>query len=475
MKFNVETEICFDALLNQTRDNCLLLLTLEGTIVGINRAFTLGFGFSEEDIIGKNSSVLFTLEDRKKGLPEKELHDVKENGQTSHKNYLVDLNQNPIWVSAESVLVTDKEGKLVILKLIQNIQERKTKEKALRRVNKLNESILSTIRDVVIVLNSEMKVLKANNAFSHLFKNRTVDVTTLNFAEMIKPYDSHGYLLTSLQNAIVNRQSIHNKQIEIEVASGIKRFFNYACMPILDSGENHVLLILQDITIYKQLEKEREDTIGFIAHELRNPLSNLILCNELMKDMIQDNNKEMMYHLLERSNNSIIRLNKMIAQLYESTKVNAGYLQIEMSEFNFGDMIKEARDTVEVLQPAFNISVEGDTDFTITGDRYRLIQVVTNYLGNAIKYSNGKTAVVLRVQHDDKKVTVSVTDKGTGISKEHLPFVFERFFRVENSRTIEGIGLGLYLCRQIVHAHKGRVWAESEEGKGSTFYFSIPR
>ena len=138
-------------------------------------------------------------------------------------------------------------------------------------------------------------------------------------------------------------------------------------------------------------------------------------------------------------------------------------------------MIEEAIETVQSLQPAYNIILKGDGDFEVNGDRYRLIQVVTNFLGNGIKYSDGSKNVVLSIEHDKKLVTVSVKDEGLGISPENLEHVFERFFRAEKTRNIEGIGLGLYLCKQIVKAHHGTIWAESKEGKGSVFYFSIPR
>jgi signal transduction histidine kinase len=169
-----------------------------------------------------------------------------------------------------------------------------------------------------------------------------------------------------------------------------------------------------------------------------------------------------------------MRLNKMITELYDATRVYSGNLQLEISTFNFSEMISEAIETVEVLQPAYNIIVKGNGNINVRGDRYRLIQVVTNYLSNGIKYSNGRTDVILTITHDENTITVSVEDNGLGISKSQLPYIFERFFRAEKTKNLEGIGLGLYLCRQIISAHKGQVWAKSEEGKGSTFYFSIP-
>ena len=269
-----------------------------------------------------------------------------------------------------------------------------------------------------------------------------------------------------------SQKGFSNIPIEIETASGEKRVFDVSCSSMQHTDREHnVLLVIHDITVHKQVEREREDVIGFVAHELRNPLANLVLCNEIMSEAIKENNQEEINDMLQRSKNNVSRLNKMIAELYDATRVNSGNLKLDISTFNFEDMIKEAIDTVEVLQPSYNIVVKGDGNIEVSGDRYRLIQVVTNYLSNGIKYSNGRTDVMLTIFHDDKTITVSVRDEGLGISPKQLPFIFERFFRAEKTKNLEGIGLGLYLCRQIIYAHNGKVWAESEEGKGSTFYF----
>jgi len=464
----------FEALFNNAAHNCILLMDHAGMILSINTAFTNSFGYTESDIIGKNACILYTEEDLKKGLLEKELSTVLGEGESSDNYYLVNKNKTLTWVSCESVLVKNNEETSHILKLIQNIHKRKISEIALRRFNDFNESILGSIEDVVIVLDDEMNLIKANNAFIQLFKSGTPNMESLNIAELIKPYDVNNYLLKAIQNTIHTKNSFSNKQIEMDVPSGEKRIFDVSCTPIQNFGNNNVLLIVHDITIHKQLEREREDIMGFVAHELRNPLANVILCNEVMTEALKDNEMEVLGDMLESNKNNVARLQKMITELYEATRINSGYLQLETSTLNFGEMVKEAVTTIEVLQPAFNIIVKGDTDFMVTADRYRLIQVITNYLSNGIKYSNGKTEVILSVVHDENSLTVHVKDEGLGISKEQLPFIFERFFRVEKTRNIEGIGLGLYLCHQIIHAHKGLVWAESVEGKGSTFYFTIP-
>ncbi len=464
----------FEALFSKTEENNILLMDTEGTIIMANDAFTRCFGYEPRDIVGKKASVLFTEEDQSKGKPEKEIKNVLSTGQANDNNYLVAKDKTITWVSGESVLVENSEGKRSILKIIQDIHQQKRSEVSLNLLHQFNEDILGSIEDVVLVLDKKMDIVKTNRAFSSLFKDINPDIKTTNFAELIRPFDAFEEVEKNIQNAIRTGTGFSNISIEIGSA-GEKRVFDVSCSPMQPTnGEKNVLLVIHDITVHKQVEREREDVIGFVAHELRNPLANLVLCNDLMGEAIKESDYEVLNDMLKRSKNNVSRLNKMIAELYDATRINSGNLKLDISAFNFKDMIDEAIDTIEVLQPSYNIVVEGEGDITVKGDRYRLIQVVTNYLSNGIKYSDGKTEVVLNMSHDNEKIIVSVKDEGLGISSKQLPYIFERFFRAEKTKNLEGIGLGLYLCRQIIHAHKGQVWVESEEGKGSTFYFSIP-
>jgi len=463
----------FESLFYRSKQNALLIIDINGIVNAINPAFIHTFGYSEMDLVGKNANILFTKADQQKRLFKKEIEQVLEKGQSFDNNYFVKKDQSITWVRGEAVLVKSNSGTSFILKMIQDIHEQKITENALRSLNSFNEDILRSIEDVVIVLDEKMNVIKTNKAFASLFKAAVPDISTLNFADLIRPYDKNEYLLMSIKNAFHSKKGFSNKQIEMIISATDIRTYDVSCSFMHGLSDKNILLIVHDITAYKDLEKEKEDVMGFVAHELRNPLSNMILCNELMGEALKENDTLLTESLLQKSKNNASRLQKMITELYESTKINSGYMQLQFYEFNFFDAIKEAIETVEVLQPAYQIIVNGNANISIIADRYRIIQVLTNYLSNGIKYSNG-TNVSLNVSNDEKTLTVSVKDEGLGISKEQLPYVFERFFRVEKTRNIEGIGLGLYLCRQIIHAHKGRVWAESEEGKGSVFYFSIP-
>jgi PAS domain S-box-containing protein len=462
----------FEILFNRSRQNSILIINTNGIIVDVNKNFLKTFGYTAEELIGKKNNLLFTHEDRELGLPEIEMQKVLSEGQAKDNNYLLNQDHSRTWVAGESVLVENRNGEKIIVKIIQNIQQIKLSEASLRVMNEFNENILGSIEDIVIVIDQNNEIIKSNREIKDVFRVGE-DKDTNNLVELLKDHvdqSVHNHIL----DCIGLEEGFKKTEIELENSLGEKNFYTLTCCPLINSEERRVLVVIHDITEQKHAEREREDIIGFVAHELRNPLANIVLCHEILNDAIENNNTNEMNDMLQRSKNNVMRLNKMIAELYEATKANAGNLLLDIKAFNFQDMITESVETIKSLQPFYNIIIKGNGNIDVHGDKFRLHQVVTNFLSNGIKYSNGSRVVLLTVSHDDKNVTVSVRDEGLGISASQLPFIFERFFRAERTKNLEGIGLGLYLCRQIIYRHHGKIWAESEEGKGSTFYFTIP-
>ncbi len=160
----------FDALFKYTKQNNVLLMNEEGYITEINTAFTNTFGYTDDEIIGKNLKILFTPEDQKKGLPENEITTVLREGQCKDNNYLVHKDKTITWVSGESILVKNFNSDVSILKIIQDIHTEKTYERSTHRLKDLNENIFKSIEDVIIVLNEEMIITEANDTFFRLFK-----------------------------------------------------------------------------------------------------------------------------------------------------------------------------------------------------------------------------------------------------------------------------------------------------------------
>lgn len=231
--------------------------------------------------------------------------------------------------------------------------------------------------------------------------------------------------------------------------------------------------MIHDITEDKQIEREREDLIGCVAHELRNPLANLLLTNELIHEAVKENNTKDISIALARNKKNILRLNKIIAGLYKVIKINSYILKPDIETFHFGEMIRESINTVEILQAFYKVIEKGDGDILMSGDRYRLIQVVTNFLSNSFKYSNGKKEVMITVEHDDKMISLSVKGEGMGISQKNLEHVFERFFRAKKTKNLEVLDWDcIYVVRSLMHIMAGYGLRERKE-KDPRFIFQF--
>jgi signal transduction histidine kinase len=165
----------------------------------------------------------------------------------------------------------------------------------------------------------------------------------------------------------------------------------------------------------------------------------------------------------------------LIEEMLDVSRIESGKLQLDQQDL---DLVELTRDVIERFSDQFSalglpIEYEGQAHAPVVGDRYRMEQVVANLLTNAIKYGSGKP-IKISVESTGECVCLKVTDQGIGIAEEHLEGIFGRFERAISSNNISGLGLGLYISRQIVEQHGGRIWAESTLGKGSTFSVEIP-
>jgi two-component system CheB/CheR fusion protein len=181
------------------------------------------------------------------------------------------------------------------------------------------------------------------------------------------------------------------------------------------------------------------------------------------------------YAFIEKANKQVNRLTGLVDDLLDVTKITSGRLEFQYSRFKVGEAIQDCLDQIENNTITQEIVIEGDTEIIVDADRHRLEQVITNFLSNAIKYSPGADKVILSIDQENGMLKVSVQDFGIGIPEDKKSFVFDRFFRVqESSAKFSGLGLGLFISAEIIRRHGGRVGVISEENQGSTFWFTLP-
>lgn len=465
--------LLFDAL-NNSKKNAALLMTTSGVILKTNGAFLNHFSYTPGQIVGKNARILFTEKDQIAGKPEEEIEEVLATGRSGDNNDLVCGNGKTVWVSGESVKFPCEEN-LYILKIIQDIHKHKEQQLLCLQLKNFNENILATIDDAVIVLNQEKKIIKHNSNYALMYHEIEPIIEYERLLSLIEKESVRRELNTKIERALTKQKSFRNFEIEVLTPQKKKRVFEITGKPLREeSGDIDVLVVLHDVTLIREIQSDREDVLGLVAHELRNPMANLKLCNDILNNVLREENLENALRILEKSENNIHRLNTLVEDLYDATKIYGSNSNLTITSFDAKDMIKEAIETIEAQYPDFEIKTTDAANITLTGDRFKLIQVITNYLSNAIKYSGNSKTVYISVTLKDGAFQLSVRDNGVGIPEEQLPYLFTRFFRSDKTSSLKGLGLGLYLCKLIIESHHGLVWAQSEEGKGSVFYFQIP-
>ena len=231
-----------------------------------------------------------------------------------------------------------------------------------------------------------------------------------------------------------------------------------------------------DITSLHQLQEERELFIHMVSHDLRVPLSVVqghaqLLLDDIDALHLQDTLLPSVAAILR----STQRMNGMIQDLVDTARAAAGELQLQREPVDLPAYLDDLMTRMHVTLDVTRILVEVANDVPpVYADYARLERIFTNLLTNALKYSAPETPVTVCAQRQGDPVLVSVSDHGRGIAPEEVPHLFERFYRVKHEHDTEGIGLGLFITKRLVEAHGGRIWVESEIGKGSTFSFTLP-
>jgi two-component system CheB/CheR fusion protein len=317
-----------------------------------------------------------------------------------------------------------------------------------------------------------------------LTQSGVIDMTT--FLELINP-DDRVRVKNSIRKTLNNTNSgefdlefrtiVVDGKIKWLKAKG-RAYFNEEGKAIRFIGT------LLDITVQKLIDEatrdllnKKDEFISIASHELKTPITSLKAALQMIERMTTQNEAMKPAHsFVQKGIKQVDKLIELIKDLLEVTKIQAGKLELKKTTFVLDDLLKECCEDLQVQSENHKLIIKGDTKITIYADRNRLEQVIVNLISNAVKYSPGGEKVIIKVTKDDKAVKVAITDFGIGIAKDKLPFLFDRFYRVDDtSQRYSGLGLGLYISAEIVRRHDGHISIDSTKGEGSTFWFTIPQ
>ena len=246
--------------------------------------------------------------------------------------------------------------------------------------------------------------------------------------------------------------------------------------PILNEEGNITMWVgsTTDIQTLKEEEQRKNDFIGMVSHELKTPITSVNLYLQLLLRKANESDDPFLKKVYTQSLKQIKYMTDMINGFLDVSRLESGKLHLEKTAFPFSELIEEVREDYQLQYATHEIIFAEPQSITVYGDRLKIAQVLNNFVGNAVKYSVSGTTVHISYELVASHLRVTVKDQGMGIKPENLKKLFDRYYRVEQESKIAGFGIGLYLSAEIIEAHDGKVWAESEFGVGSTFYFEIP-
>ena len=326
------------------------------------------------------------------------------------------------------------------------------------------ETLLNSMQEAVIAVAQDGRVLWANQRMERLLSSG------VRLGEPLVQSARDPEILNAVQNVLEQRDIAHARAAKI--FSG--RVFDLTAAPMPGGG---VVAVLHDQTEIERVEKTRRDFIANVSHELRTPLTSI----QGYAEMLLDSNgiPEPSREFVEIIRKNAVRMGRLTEDLLVLARVESGEQNFHFQITSPRELLDEAAQTFQELAVSrgIELSVMNTAVSPVSVDRDAIHQVFSNLIDNALKYGDTGRRILLGACETEDGVQFYVRDFGTGIPSEHLPRLFERFYRVDKARSREsgGTGLGLAIAKHVVRAHGGTIKAESELNHGSTFYFTLPR
>jgi PAS domain S-box-containing protein len=464
-------------------------------IIYCNKAFELLTGYSKKEIIGHNCRFLQAQDRSQESILQiKEALRKGEHCQTLIKNYK--KNGRVFWNELMISPVKDASGnithfvgiqndvtKRVVAELQMEKQRDQLDEKVRERTNTLEESeaylsaIVETIRESLVVLDSHFRILSANHNFCDFFNDPEDAILGRDLFEI-----GFGKWNVPELRELLTKVLPHNNPFEgfelthdFPIIGRKTIILNARQMTLKGKNQDRILLAIEDITERKTMEYRKEDFINIASHEMRTPLTSIKGNLQLLNKIAQKKGDTDYTRGFLAAGKSVARLERLIFELLDVSKMQSGKVDFNFESVDISTLVAESIAIIQQETPSSKIVVSGLKSQFVEGDYGRLEQVMINLLSNAVKYSPGSSEIKVHISSMSGYCKIAISDQGIGINMKDHKRIFERFYRAEEiSEKFPGVGVGLYVCNEIIKEHNGTLWVESEAGKGSTFSFTIP-
>ena len=368
-----------------------------------------------------------------------------------------------------------KSNKVAVV--FNDITEKKNAEIALKKSEEFNRSLIESSPDCIKGLDLHGNLLSMNSLGQQLME---ID----DFMPYCNTSWSHfwkGIYKEKAEKALALAKSgkVGHFQGICETGKGTQKWWDVMVAPVYGDGDTveRLVAVSRDITALKELERQKDIFLGIASHELKTPVTSIKAYTQVLERLFERKGDMKSAEQLSKMNTQVDKLSGLISDLLDVTKIQSGQMKFNQQKFDFNEVIHEIIEEVQRTTTTHTILPTLVKNVFCYGDRERIGQVITNLLTNAIKYSPSSETVVITTSVEKNNVKLSVKDFGIGIPTEKQNQVFDQFYRVSGSKreTFPGLGLGLFISKQIIARSGGILSVSSAVGKGSTFYFTLPK
>src|SRR5690349_4654923 len=476
------TEDIYRKAIEDIRDYAIFMVDADGIVTNWNVGAQHILGYTEAEIVGKDASKFFTMEDRGRGVPMKELSTAAMLGRAEDERWHVRKDGSRFWATGVVTPVRDASGKLIgFSKVMRDMTER----------NKLTEErdrFFALSIDMLCIVHLDGRFQRVNPAFQEVLGFSEEELLAISIFELLHP-DDLGATLKEYER-LSEGEPVTFMENRLRTKDGRYKWVAWSYFPVPEDGlafgvgrdmtelrQIHEVLRLR-ATELEDANRVKDEFLAVMSHELRTPLTSILGWSRLLQsNQLSDKEKDRAIQVIQRNAEA---QSKLIEDLLDVSRIITGKLKIEVQPVSFASItegvINSLRPTVDAKQLQLETSIDPAAG-PILGDPARLEQIVTNLLSNAIKFTPNGGRIDVSLAREDLCVRLEVKDTGVGIAAEHLPYIFERFRQVDSSnvRTHGGLGLGLAIVDYLVRQQAGIVAAESEGlGKGATFTVEFP-
>jgi len=525
-----ETRDAFLSAIVQSSDDAIITKNLDGIITSWNEGAEQIFGYEASEVVGKPITILIPPS---RLTEEDTILSMIRNGQKvdHYQTIRVDKYGNEIPISLTVSPVKDGAGKIIgASKIARNISsEIKSRQEILQytnyleSINQIGKKVFAKldIKNILqYVVGASAQLIRASYGAIFYHSINGESVPTLHYAlfgaapallesssllpqdpliweaifigkrimrsddiTKLRTLNSNQAYLDMLMSylPIVSTMAAPIFSAEKRVVGGL--FFGHPAAgqftryheKLLDNITAQTTIALANAELFqevKALSYRKDEFIALASHELKTPLTSIY---GYLQYIEKNPDNQLTRYFIEKCLSQTQKLNKLISELLDVSKIEAGKLQFNMEAFDIGQLLREVIETFRYTNNSHHIQFEQAADrLIVEADKQRIEQVVLNLLSNAVKYSPNARQIDVSLEKTPKLVTVRVTDHGLGLKPEDQQKIFSRFYRADSHSKISGLGLGLFLSKEIIERHGGTIGLKSEYGKGSQFYFNLP-